>query len=128
MLFGKALILWITICFCEVVHGILRMRFLAPRVGKARSDQIGVFSGSLIILVIVWLCFPWLGADQTSEQLMIGFGWAFGMIGFEMALGRLYMRLPWEKITEAYDPRRGGRMLIGMSFLALSPWLTAWLR
>lgn len=128
MVIVKALIVWLLICAAEIAHGILRMRFLAPRVGKTRSDQIGVFTGSLIILTIVWLLFPWLSASQKFEQVLIGLAWTIGMLCFEFGFGRWYLRLPWDRLTEAYDPRRGGRMLLGMAFLAASPCLVAWLR
>jgi hypothetical protein len=37
----------------EIVHGIARTLWLAPVVGDFRARQIAVFSGSLLILLIV---------------------------------------------------------------------------
>ena len=50
-----ALALWLILIVAEIVHGIVRGVFLVPRVGEFRSSQIGVFTGSVIILAVTWL-------------------------------------------------------------------------
>ncbi len=48
----KAVIVWVAIAFAEMVQGILRVRLLNRRVGDHRARQIGVATGSLLILAI----------------------------------------------------------------------------
>src|SRR6266516_4517889 len=43
---------WMLVLAVELVHGTLRWIFLRPRVGDFRSGQIGVFTGSVLFLVI----------------------------------------------------------------------------
>jgi hypothetical protein len=43
---SRAFMIWLLIAVAEVIHGILRVRFLNRRVGDQRARQIGVFSGS----------------------------------------------------------------------------------
>ena len=43
------------IAAAEVLHGVLRVSLLNRRVGDHRARQIGVFTGSAIILIISWL-------------------------------------------------------------------------
>ena len=48
----RCLAIWLLIISAEILHGILRAILLVPLVGEFRSNQIGVFTGSAIILVI----------------------------------------------------------------------------
>jgi hypothetical protein len=48
----RALVVWLLIVAAEVVHGIARALWLEPRVGDFRARQIGVFTGSAMILAI----------------------------------------------------------------------------
>ena len=43
-----------------------------PLDGEFRSNQIGVFTGSGIILVIAYLSIRWIGATSRSDLLMVG--------------------------------------------------------
>jgi hypothetical protein len=43
---------WLVLIVAEILHGIDRGIFLVPHVGESRSSQIGVFTGSIIILAI----------------------------------------------------------------------------
>jgi hypothetical protein len=47
---------------------------------------------------------------------------------FEIGLGRLALGLSWERITEDYDVTRGGFLVLGLLFMAVSPLLAARLR
>jgi len=66
---------WLLIIVAEILHGILRAIVLVPMVGEFRSNQIGVFTGSAIILVIAYLTIRWFGAKRTNGLLTVGFIW-----------------------------------------------------
>ena len=51
MILPHSLTVWLIIA-AEILHGIVRSILLVPHVGLFRSNQIGVFTGSAIILVI----------------------------------------------------------------------------
>jgi hypothetical protein len=57
----RAIAVWIVLIVAETVHGLTRGVFLVPRVGEFRSNQIGVFTGSIIILVIAFCFVRWIG-------------------------------------------------------------------
>ena len=46
----RALAVWLVLICAEILHGIARGIFLVPHVGEFRSNQIGVLTGSIIIL------------------------------------------------------------------------------
>lgn len=112
----------------EVLHGILRVRLLNRRVGDHRARQIGVFTGSGVILVITWLSVPWLGVSTDEEMLAVGLLWLILMLAFEIAFGRLVFRASWQRIAADFDFRKGGLLSIGMLVLLFAPLLTAKMR
>ena len=124
----KALVIWLLIAVAEVLHGVLRVALLNRRVGDRRARQIGVFSGSVIILVIAWLFVPWIGAARADSLLGIGALWLVLMLAFDVAFGRWVFRASWSRITAEFDPRQGGLLALGMFGLFLSPWIAAKLR
>ncbi len=119
----KAFIIWLFIAAAEVVHGILRVRFLNRRVGDHCARQIGVFTGSGIILVIAWFSEPWLGASTTGQLVGVGSLWLMLMLAFEVAFGRLVLRTSWQRLAADFDFRQGGLLSIGMLVLLIAPLL-----
>ena len=65
------------------------------------------------------------GHDLTKEAVPPADGLT---VLFEIGLGRLVLGLPWERITEDYNPARGGFLGFGLLFVAVSPLLGARLR
>lgn len=115
----RSLIVWVIMIAAETVHGILRRLFLLPIAGEMRSNQIGVFVGSAIVLIIVWFFCDWIKADTFSARLKIGVLWCLLTFGFELGLG-LVLGYSVRRIIDDYDFCRGGLMLIGMMILASS--------
>ena len=121
----KALLIWMLIAVAEVLHGVLRVYLLNRRVGDRRARQIGVFTGSAIILIISWLAVPWLGASTNGQLFGIGFLWLALMLAFEIAFGRLVFSASWQRLASDFDFRKGGLLSIGMLILFAAPFLTA---
>jgi hypothetical protein len=124
----RGFIVWLFIVFAEIIHGMLRGIILVPVVGDLRSRQIGVFTGSIIILMITFACIRWIGANNKRQLLVIGFFWLILMLGFEAAFGRMVMGLPWETIAADYNLAEGGLLPIGMLVLAVAPLIAAKIR
>jgi len=119
---------WLLIIVAEIVHGILRAIALVPFVGEFRSNQIGVFTGSAIILVIAYPTIRWIGAKRPVELLLVGFIWLVLTVAFEILFGRLVMGLDWEKIFAGYNIAQGGFMPLGLLILLFSPMIALKLR
>jgi len=66
----------------EILHSIARGGLLVPLVGEFRSNQIGVFTGSLIILGIALVSVRWIGAARASELPGIGVLWLVLTLAF----------------------------------------------
>ena len=59
----RSLTVWLILIAAEILHGIVRAIFRVSHVGQFRSNQIGVVTGSLIIVTIALVfvvdrCFP----------------------------------------------------------------------
>jgi len=123
----RALLTWMFIILAETLHGALRDVFIAPHIGDLRARQLGVLVGSALIFAITWLCVRWIGARSRGALLGVGLGWVVLTVIFEFALGRA-LGASWDRIFSDYNPARGGLMLFGLAFMAVTPMLAARLR
>lgn len=124
----RSLTIWIVLILAEIVHGILRAVALVPFVGEFRSNQIGVFTGSAIIVVVAYFSIRWIGARRPNELLLVGLIWLVLTVSFEVLFGRFVVGLSWERIASDYNMLNGGLMLLGLLLLFLSPMIALKLR
>jgi hypothetical protein len=117
----RATAIWLVLIAAEILHGIARGVFLVPYIGEFRSNQIGVFTGSIIILVIALMFVRWIGATRPAQLLMIGCLWLGLTLAFEILFGRLVVGLSWERLAADYNVMDGGLLPFGLLFLLLSP-------
>lgn len=117
----KAIIIWLLIAFIETIHGILRAKFLAPKVGDLRSRQIGVFTGSILIYIICLLTLDWIGPTSFIESSIIGVVWFILMLLFEFLVGHFIFHFPWKWLIDEYNLKKGRLLIIGMIFLLIVP-------
>lgn len=128
MIMFRALCVWFVLILAEIAHGIARGVLLVPAVGDFRARQIGVFTGSLIILAIAWALTPWLGAWRRGQFVGVGLLWAGLTLAFEILFGRFVVGASWERLLEDFRLWQGGLMPLGIAVLALAPLLAARVR
>ncbi len=124
----RSFLIWLVIIGVETVHGILRTLFLAPLMGDFPARRLSVFTGALLIFSVSYLSIHWLRAASTRQLLGLGCLWVALTLLFEIGLGRLVLNLPWARIAEDYDIRRGGLLGYGLLFMGLCPLVAARLR
>ena len=127
LLAARAFAVWLLLITAEVVHGIVRTLVLTPVVGDFRARQLGVFSGSLLILLISAFTIRWIRASGPRTLLMIGSGWVVLTVAFEISLGRM-LGYSWERLGSDYNMREGGLLPIGLVIMATAPLIAARLR
>lgn len=123
MILSKAVLYWFGIALLEMIHGIARAQFLAPRVGDFRSRQIAVFTGSLIIIIYTWTIFSRLGLESSSDALLVGMIWVTCMTLFEFSVGHYVFKFPWKWLLNDFNLLRGRLLALGMIVLGLAPWI-----
>jgi hypothetical protein len=98
-IFIRALILWVALIAAEFVHGLLRTIFLLPVVGDFRSRQIGVFTGSILILAVAYLLVPSLRTTERKALIGVGALWLALTVAFELLFGHFVFRRSWENLA-----------------------------
>lgn len=126
-MWARALVVVFGIACAETLHGVVRTLWLAPRLGDLRSRQVGVLTGSMLIMAIATLAIRWLGPRTRHERLAIGALWLVFMLAFEIGLGRA-LGASWTRLIADYDPQQGGFMLFGMAVLLFAPTTAARIR
>ncbi len=124
----RALCVGVALAGAETLHGIVRMKFLAPRVGKARAVKIAIVSGSLIAFGVCYALVPMVGLSGTKEHLVLGAALAAFMASFDLALGIFLLRRPWSKALEDFNPAKGNYLVFGLVLLACFPAIVEGLR
>lgn len=127
-IYFRAFAVWMMVITAEIAHGVLRAVLLVPWLGEFRSNQIGVFIGSAIILAIAYASIRWINASRHFEVFVVGAMWLLLTVAFELLFGRLVMDLPWHRLLADYNLFDGGLMPLGLVVLLLSPWMAAVLR
>lgn len=107
----------------ETLHGIVRAALLVPRVGKAMALKISIVSGSLLAFGVCQVFVPGIDVRGTGELLALGLLLAGFMAAFDIALGKLVLRLPWDRVLGEFDPRSGNYLMFGLGALVVWPWL-----
>jgi hypothetical protein len=124
----RAIVVWLVLICAEILHGITRAALLVPYVGESTSSQIGVLTGSIIILVIALTFVRWIGAPRQAQLLMVGAVWLVLTVAFEVLFGRFVVGLSWERLAADYNVLEGGLMPLGLLVLLLSPLIAGRLR
>lgn len=124
----RALAIWLIMIAAEITHGVARSILLVPLAGELRSNQIGVFTGSFIILAVAYVFVEWLRPSRSYDLLLVGLLWGGLTFSFELLFGRFVVGLSWERLLADYNVLAGGMMPFGMIVLGLSPLIAAKLR
>lgn len=128
MMLLKAALIWVGIALAETLNGIFRMKVLNRPLGDRGARRVGVFTGSMMILLIGWVTVPWIGPSSIPDSLAVGACWLLLMLGFDIAFGRLVFRVSWKRIASDFDLTKGNLLTLGMLVLLLTPLVVGKLR
>lgn len=124
----RALGLWVLLMAAETLQGLWRVKVLTIWLGDEFAHDVGVFTGSLIILLITFACIGWIPAKNPKDLLFIGAAWVVLTIGYEAVLGHLAFARSWSDFAADFDVSRGRLLPWGLLILLFSPWLAARMR
>src|SRR5690242_16575555 len=124
-MWARAIAVWLLVMAVEFVHGILRWIFLRPDVGDFRSGQIGVFTGSVLFLLVMRFCEPWMKLRNATDCLRVGALWVGLTLAFEWGFGHYVIGRSWGSVAAEYNLLRGGLMPVGLTIFGMTPWI-AW--
>mgnify|MGYP000019864735 FL=1 len=121
---SRAVAVWLMIVVAESISGTIRRIWLAPALGELKSHQIGVLTGSVLILLIAWLTARWLDAPTFKAQLQTGVLWMLLMLCFEFGVGYAIGN-SMQKMLIEYDLSPERLMALGSLALLFAPALAA---
>ena len=124
----RAFAVWLLLLALETVHGVFRRFAIEPWSGDFAARQIGVFTGSVLILIVTYLFVDWIRAETVRQLWLIGFIWVVFTFVFEVTIGRFAFAYSWERVLSDFNLARGGLLGLGLALMGCAPRLTASLR
>ncbi len=111
---------WVAIAGAAVANGAVRERYLVPRFGEVRAQQIS--TGALV--AVIWTVAAGLGRARPlpdrASALTVASGWVGSTMTFEVGLG-LLRRVPLRELVAAYDLRAGRLWALVPITMAVAP-------
>ena len=114
--------LCLALASAEMLHGIARVRFVIPLLGKRRAQQVSIVTGTLLAFAVCYFMVPALGVSRPGPLLGLGLFLSAFMASFDAGVGRIVMRRKWSVIAEDFDPRKGNYLLFGLICLVVIPY------
>lgn len=117
----RSLVVWLILIAAETVHGVVRALILEPTIGDFPARQVGVATGSVLILIATYFLIDWIGARSKSELAWIGALWVALTFSFEIGIGRYVAGYSWERIFSDFNLAAGGFLGVGLLILGFAP-------
>jgi hypothetical protein len=115
--------LCLALASAEMLHGIARVRYLVPRVGKRNAQKISIVTGTMLAFAVCFLIVPTIGLSTDFSAIALGGFLAAFMASFDISVGRFLMKRRWTVIAEDFDPRKGNYLIFGLASLVAIPYV-----
>ena len=107
----------------ETLQGIVRAKFIVPKMGKKKALKISAITGSLIAFLICVVMIPRLGLHGAQDLFLVGLVLAAFMATFDIFIGRAVMKLRWTQILRDFNPASGNYLSVALALLIFFPYL-----
>ncbi len=115
------LLAWLGMMVLAIINGIVRERWIAPRMSALAAHQ----CSTLLLLAILWLygeiLFTRLPLTSAGQAVSVGLCWLLLTLAFECGVGRLIGKRSWRALLEEYNLLRGRLWLFVPLWLVLFP-------
>lgn len=115
------LLAWLGMMVLAIINGIVRERWIAPRMSALAAHQ----CSTLLLLAILWLygeiLFTRLPLTSAGQAVSVGLCWLLLTLAFECGVGRLIGKRSWRGLLEEYNLLRGRLWLFVPLWLVLFP-------
>ena len=99
----RAVGLWFLLMTAETLQALWRVKVLSLCIGDEFARDVGVFTGSLIILLITFACIGCIPTHDARTLLRVGTTWVVLTSGHETALGRFVFDRSWSETASDFD-------------------------
>lgn len=117
----KILSFFFLIAFSEMILGTLRTLYLNKRLGVKLAKQISILPALLLCFVICYIYLPFFDINSKIGFVFLGIGLSYFMLIFDIIVGRIIMKMSWQKIFDDFNIFKGNFLSIGLTLMALCP-------
>lgn len=119
-MFIKVLLGFILIATIETLNGIFRIKIL-HKLTKKYSKLISFLIGAILIVLLNLILLPWIYPNTITEAFLIGFIWGFLMICYDIFVGKVLFKLPWQKVLDDFNIFKGNLVSLGIWLIVFFP-------
>lgn len=119
----KIFLIWALIIPLAIANGMFRDFVLVPAIGRYALPLSGV-SLSCLILLVAFLCLPYLYIRSTRQAVFTGVCWVILTVSFEFIFG-LSNGASLSSLLQAYDVSTGNLWLLVVLTTGFAPFLAA---
>ncbi|MEF3695656.1 hypothetical protein [Desulfolutivibrio sp.] len=119
-------IVWLLCFMTAVVLGLVRGRFVTPRLGEARARRLMTLVMCLCIYIYTWIMMHFWGETSVWTALKVGVSWTVATFVFECTMGMVLMKKSWSEIMADYNVCHGRLWLLVLVSTLTAP-LACWI-
>jgi hypothetical protein len=124
-LFFKAILIWLVIAILAVGNGVFRESVLVPTLGHGLALPMSGISLSIIVFIVTYLSFGFIGKKDVLTYFLIGFQWVLMTLLFEFAFGHYVAGKSWSILIKEFDITKGNLFIFVLLMSLISPFLVA---
>jgi membrane protease YdiL (CAAX protease family) len=121
----RAAVIWLVIVCFAVSNGILRENILAPRLGETFALPLSGLTLSIIVFVVAYFSFNFIGAKASTTCIFIGIQWVLMTLAFEFIFGLFVADKSWSELLQVFNIARGNLFLLVLVVTLISPSIVA---
>lgn len=106
----------------ETLQGIIRAKYIVPRIGKQRALQLSAVTGSVFAFLICYMMVPRLTLSKPVDLLFVGVVLSAFMALFDIFIGRVVMKMKWSKVLHDFNPASGNLLSLVLVLLIFYPY------
>ena len=103
----RLLLVWCVLLALAIGNGAFRETVFVPRFGAQIGHALSTVSLCGLILLAVWLLFPWVDIGSRSDAIKAGLFWLGLTVAFEFLAGHYLFKKPWQVLLADYDLSAG---------------------
>ena len=118
-LFIRGLMMWLLFSVVAIICGILREKWLTPRLGTLRAHQTGTLIVIILFFLLTYVLLGNLLTEASAGQAwMLGSIWLIMTICFEFLFGHYVVGHSWKHLLADYNILKG--RLWGLVLVAIT--------
>ena len=107
MQFIYALIPWFLLVVLAIINGLVRQKFILPKVGEQKAHTIGTLIFLILQFILIFVYVIISSIKNISDLFMIGIFWVILTIIFEFGFGHYVAKHSWHKLFADYNIFKG---------------------